>query len=101
MLHHIIVIQAQTEDEKRAAKAGIELPEEYKKRDEMVQVTATVVACGPEVFSDKPNSIVPSPGDVVMYKKLAGFYFDGDDGVKYRMIQDLDIAGIKGRKENE
>lgn len=97
LLAKIVILPEQTDLQKTAARAGIEIPDMTNARDAQVQVKGTVVACGPEVFSDQPHSIPPQPGDVVMFSKLAGYFFDGEDGVKYRLIQDLDLALIKGR----
>ena len=94
LLHKIIILPEEVD----IKKSMIYVPEEFTARDEQVQVLGTVVACGPEVFSDKPNSTVPKPGDVVMFAKLAGHFFKGVDGIKYRMIQDLDIVAVKGVK---
>jgi len=92
LLHKIVVIPEEVE----IKKSAIYVPEEFTQRDDQAQVMGTVVACGPEVFSDKPNSVVPKPGDVVMFAKLAGYFFKGSDGKKYRMIQDLDLAAVRG-----
>lgn len=94
MLHKIIIVPEEVD----IKKGAIYVPEEFTARDEQVQVLGTVVACGPEVFSDKPNSQAPKPGDVVMFAKLAGYFFKGIDGKKYRMIQDLDICAVQGKE---
>lgn len=96
LLHKIVVLP----EEAKIKKGAIYIPPEYTQRDDMVQVTGIVVACGPEVLSDKPSSVVPKPGDVIMFGKLAGSFFQGVDGITYRMIQDLDLVAIRG-VENE
>jgi len=92
LLHRILVQPIEVE----IKKGTIFIPEEVSNRDEMVQVEGVIIACGPEVFSDKPNSRVPKPGDIVLFAKLAGFFVKGEDGKKYRMINDLDLVAIKG-----
>jgi len=98
LLHKIIILPEETEMEKLEKKTGFIIPGLEGEREAQVQVRGTVIAVGPEVFSDQPHSIVPMPGDVVMFSKLSGYFFDGEDGIKYRMIQDLDLAAVKGRK---
>lgn len=96
LLHRVLVKPEETELEKLEKKSGLIISGLETVREEQAQVTGTVVAAGPEVFSDKPNSRVPQEGDVVMFAKLAGFFVKGADGQKYRMINDLDIVAIKG-----
>jgi co-chaperonin GroES (HSP10) len=96
LLHKILVLPEQIET--TTASGIVYVLDKDVQREQMIQVQGVVVACGPEVFSDKPNSTVPVPGDFVMFSKLAGFYVDGEDGVKYRMIQDLDLVAVKGVK---
>ncbi len=93
LLHRVLVLPTEVE----IKKGAIYIPEEISNRDEQVQVVGVVVATGPEVFSDKPNSVVPKEGDTVMFSKLAGFFVLGEDGKKYRMINDLDLVAVQGR----
>jgi len=34
-------------------------------------------------------------GDRVIFRRYAGEQFDGDDGIKYRLMNDKDILAIK------
>lgn len=97
LLHKIIVLPKDAE----IKKGQVYIPEEFTQRDDQIQVEGVVVALGPEVFSDKRNSVAPKLGDTIMFGKLAGSFFKGLDGVKYRMIQDLDLVAIKGGSSNE
>lgn len=92
LLHRVLVKQAEVE----IKKGAIYIPDDISIRDEMAQVEGVVIAVGPEVFSDQPNSSLPKAGDVVLYAKLAGFFVLGDDGCKYRIINDLDLVAVKG-----
>ena len=92
LTHSVIVIAAEVE----IKKGAIYIPDEFTARDEQAQVQGTIIACGPETFSDKHSSVVPRPGDVVMFAKLAGYFFKGVDGKKYRMINDLDLKAVRG-----
>jgi len=92
LTHSVIVITEEVE----IKKGAIFVPDEFTVRDEQAQVQGILVACGPETFSDKRNSRIPQPGDRVMFAKLAGYFFKGDDGKKYRMINDLDLKAVRG-----
>ena len=94
LLHKVLVLPEEVE----IKKGAIFIPDEVSVRDEQAQVQGVLVAVGPEVFSDKPNSVIPKPGDTVMFAKLAGFFVAGDDGKRYRMIQDLDLVALKGAR---
>ena len=94
MLHRVLVMPIEVE----IKKGAIYIPDEISARDEQAQVEGFFIAAGPEAFSDKPHSTLPKPGDKVMFSKLAGFFVLGDDGKKYRMINDLDLVSIKGVK---
>jgi len=90
--HNILVIPDLKED---VSPGGIVLPEDYVSRNRQVQITGTVVGIGAECWSDKKTRYC-NVGDRVMFAKLKGFFVDGDDGIKYRMLQDLDILAVKG-----
>ena len=94
LLHRVLVKPVEVE----IKKGAIYIPDDVTMRDEQAQIEGVVVALGPEVFSDKPNSVMPKPGDTVMFAKLAGFFVKGVDGQKYRMINDLDLVAVKGAK---
>jgi len=96
LLHRILVYPKPVETK---TEGGIVYVLEVdKRREEMAQVTGIVVACGPETFSDQPNSKVPQAGDEIMFGKLSGFFVRGTDGKEYRMINDLDVVAVKGEK---
>jgi co-chaperonin GroES (HSP10) len=100
LLHRVLVKPTQTDIEKAAEASGIQLVDSTTALDAQVQVEGTVIATGPEVFCDQPNSTVPSPGDLVMFGKLSGFFVRGYDGKKYRMINDLDLVAIGSPKND-
>jgi len=95
-LHRVLVLPEETEIQKTATSSGIYLPDEITARDEQANVAGVFIAAGPEAFKDQKNSVLPKAGDKVMFGKLAGFFVAGDDGKKYRMINDLDLVAIKG-----
>ena len=94
LLHRVLVLPEEVE----IKKGAIYVPEEFTARDEQAQVTGVFVAAGPEAFKDQRNSVLPKPGDNVMFGKLAGFFVRGADGKKYRMINDLDLVAVQGQQ---
>lgn len=100
LLHKVLVLPEETEFEKQAKKSTIVLLDHATSRDEQAQVDGIFIAAGPEAFSDQHNSVLPETGQRVMFAKLAGFFVQGKDGKKYRMISDLDLVAIQG-EENE
>ena len=90
--HNILVVPKLTE---ARTDSGIYLPEDKVARENQVQITGVVVGIGEECWSDKKTRYC-NVGDEVMFAKLKGFFIDGDDGNKYRMLMDLDILAIKG-----
>jgi co-chaperonin GroES (HSP10) len=74
------------------------IPDEVKERkqhaaSEGVLVAASPVAFGYESWPD--NARIPQPGDRVIWRSYAGITVDGDDGAKYRLIPDKEIAAIR------
>lgn len=81
---------------KSAKAAGLALPEEFKSREQMGGVRGRLIAIGGNAFQDwKPP--LPKPGDRIYTAKYAGIEVEGEDGQKYRIINDKDITGIIGR----
>jgi chaperonin GroES len=65
-----------------------------QKKEEMAQTQGQIVAIGPTAWADQPDPWA-SIGDKVLFGKYAGQYIDGEDGVRYRLLDDLNIAAIK------
>lgn len=80
----------------RAKKAGIVLPEKERHREQMAQVTGTLVAVGGDCFPDW--KVKPEVGDLVVFNKHAGFVLD--DG-KHRTVVDTDIMIRIREKSND
>jgi co-chaperonin GroES (HSP10) len=94
--HNILVIPKLTE---ARTDSGIYLPEDKVARENQVQITGVVVGIGAECWSDKKTRYC-NIGDEIMFAKLKGFFVDGVDGNKYRMIQDLDVLAVVGVKND-
>ena len=69
-------------------------------REQLAQVFGEVVDIGPIAWTRESvhlENIVArcNVGDKVIFRRYAGEQFDGDDGVKYRLMNDQDIIAIK------
>jgi len=81
--------------EKKTA-SGIVLPDQTQGRDEMSQMTGTVVAMGPNAYSDQGGSWV-QVGDKVKVQKFSGWlHKEGEDN--YRVLHDLDVIMVLGKE---
>jgi chaperonin GroES len=83
-------------DLKRAKAAGIVLAQATKDREQMAGVRATLIAVGGNAFEDW-KGLRPKPGDRVYTAKYSGVEVEGEDGQKYRLVNDKDLLGIIGR----
>lgn len=99
--HRILV---RPEEVQTRSKGGIVLANETIEKDEMAQIYGTVVAVGPEAWGEATKAGFPpwaKPGDRVIFGKYTGLVYPGHDGIKYRLINDLDlvatVAELKGR----
>jgi len=72
---------------KRAAAAGIALPEQEQKRHQQAQVEGVLVRVGGDCFTDW-NGEKPKEGDRVVFNKHAGFVLKD---AKHRVVVDTDI----------
>jgi len=69
----------------------IVMPETVKERSLMVETRATVVAVGPEAWSEEKRPRARA-GDKVLISKFAGVMATGTaDGKPYRLVNDRDI----------
>ena len=83
------------EDIETVTKGGIIIPLTSADKLKMEQVIATIIAIGGNAFEDfkKP---VPKVGDKVYVAKFAGYEVRGADKVKYRLVNDKDVAAVIG-----
>lgn len=76
-------------------KGGIIIPDEAKDREQFAQMEGQIVAISPLAFSYDTwpdGAMLPAVGDRVLFAKYAGATVTGGDGVKYRIVNDKDIA---------
>lgn len=79
--------------EKKTA-GGIYLPEQAHEMEELHQVKATLIAKGGNAFEDWVDKEKLIPGRRVYISMHAGYYVEGIDGKRYKIISDKDVAGI-------
>jgi chaperonin GroES len=78
----------------RKTAAGIIIASEAADKEQMAQMTGTVVSIGPWAFHDQPGPWC-SIGDRVKFSKYAGFLHKLEDE-DYRVMHDLDIIMVEG-----
>lgn len=81
--------------EHRKTAGGILIPQEVTERDDAASAEGEIVDIGGRAFEDfgEPR---PRVGDEVFFGRYAGQVVEGDDGDEYRLLQDKDVAAIKG-----
>jgi co-chaperonin GroES (HSP10) len=92
-LGHRLLILPEAVEKKTAS--GIVLAMETTGREEMAQVKGTLIAVGDGCWKDTPTGDWAKPGDKIVYGKYAGLLWDGIDGKKYRILNDLDVVGLE------
>lgn len=85
-----------------ASTAGtIALPDDVVDRAHLSSSSGVIVECGDDAFawnSDRTRPFSgdkPKAGDRVFFERYAGREVTGDDGVKYRLMDDKSIGGVR------
>jgi len=88
------VLVKPVEIEKTSESGLIVIPPTEEERQQLAQCYGQVVDIGPGAWSDEsePRCKV---GDNVIFRRYSGEQFDGNDGMKYRLMNDKDIMAIK------
>jgi co-chaperonin GroES (HSP10) len=82
------------EEVEMKTSGGILIPEQIAEKEEMKGIVATVVSVGPSAWADQTvGGKWASPGDKVMIAKFAGQIWK-NKGIKYRVINDLDVIAV-------
>ena len=85
---------------KETTAGGIVLPDQIKQQEDLATTEGTIAAVGEKAFEN--FKLKPQPGDRVVFSKYAGIILHGNDGERYRVIDDEnDIAAIKEIKEKD
>lgn len=88
-----LIVATEEVDEK---VGSIFIPDATREKEKLVQVRGRIVSQGSVAwdFARFPDGTAPKVGDAIMFAKLAGFMFNGDDGRPYRIIHDQDVSAI-------
>jgi len=70
---------------------GIILLEQYKDKEDMAQLEATLLECGET--ADMELEVWPQAGDTVLITKYAGLLYTRND-IEYRLVRGEDIVGM-------
>lgn len=94
------VLVAPTEVEKKSESGILLYAPSEEDRVQLAQIYGKVVEIGPLAWideEDKDGNHIPrcKVGDNVIFRRHAGEQFDGNDGVKYRLMNDKDIYAVK------
>ena len=93
--HRVLVLPKEVE---RKTSSGILLVDKVVMMEEMAQTQGVIVAVGDTCWDDQPAPWA-KVGDLVMFGKYAGVVYEGNDGVKYRVLNDKDIVAVLDEKE--
>ncbi len=88
--HRLLVLPVKVETK---TASGIVLATETTGREEMAQIKGVLVAVGEGCWKDTPTGDWAKPGDRIVFGKYSGLPWDGIDGEKYRILNDLDVVG--------
>jgi co-chaperonin GroES (HSP10) len=87
--HRLLVLPDEVEE--KTASGIVVSVGTSKSREELAQVDGVVVAMGNTCYSDQPEPWC-AVGDKVIFGKYSGIVRDGKDGLRYRVINDLDVV---------
>lgn|SRR5574343_421130 len=91
----VIVKQLAVEEK---SKGGILLPEDLRKKEQIAETKAQLIAVGGNAFEDWKGE-VPKVGDTVIVRKYAGYNVTDKDGTEYQVCNDKDISLILERAQ--
>ena len=89
-----IIILPEVVEEK--STGGILLTHSTREREEMAQIKAKVIAIGPTAWATTIGGAWCRVGQYIGISKWAGAIYEGKDGRKYRVINDVDVVVVFG-----
>ena len=93
--HRVLILPEQVEEK---TQSGIIVHSASQlAREEMGQINGVVVDVGASAYSDQAAPWC-QVGDRVIIGKYSGLIYDGKDGKKYRVINDLDVVALVEKK---
>lgn len=94
--HRLLVLPDEIETKTKSGIITTTATQEF--REQLAQVDGLVVAMGSTCYADQPEPWC-KVGDRIIFGKYSGIIRDGNDGKKYRFINDLDVVGTVDKKE--
>lgn len=105
--HEFTVLVLQREIEERTI-GSIIVPESSRDREQDAAVEGLLVAVSPAAFTYEGTAETyanglpkPQVGQFVLFRRYGGVEIDGDDGRKYRLMNDKDIIAVRKREKLE
>lgn len=97
-LNGTVLLLDEAVEEKTAG--GIYIPDESRDREKYKKQYSQIVDYGPNAWVEyeKLGNEKPPRGSWCYIAKYAGTFIDGNDGVKYRIVNDRDIIALKEPK---
>ena len=90
-----VLVAVDVLEEKTAG--GIILPGKHTERENSASEKGRIVAVSQMAFTGGDWSGVtdlPTTGDLIRFQRYAGSEFEGEDGLKYRIVADSDLKGV-------
>lgn len=84
-------VLVQVEEIERRTAGGIELPESVIREHETAQMAGILVDIGADAWSDYVAPFA-GVGERVMFARHGGIKLNGSDGLRYRIMNDVDIT---------
>jgi co-chaperonin GroES (HSP10) len=81
------------EDVEEVTESGIVIHTATTKKEEQAITEGIVIDIGSEAYADKKSAWCKI-GDRIIFAKYAGFFQEGKDGKKYRVINDLEVVAV-------
>jgi len=83
-------------EQQEKTSGGVFLPDSMKDKNQVVEQRGRLVSISPVAFdfANFSDDELPKVGDAVIIAKLSGVQVDGNDGRKYRLVQDRDILAV-------
>lgn len=90
---HRVLVRPKKVEEKTAG--GLYLPQQAQEAEQYATEEGELVAIGPQAWAAfDDGSPWANVGDVVTFARYAGKVVEGDDKVKYRLMNDEDIYAV-------
>lgn len=76
------------------SKGGVYIPQTAQEKEKYATIKATLVAAGPNAFSEWGFTNGVDPGRRIIVAQYAGSNVKGADGEDYRLMNDEDVVAI-------